>query len=79
MLFRSALSAHAFCAVERLRHLEYFHDHVRIEQRFFDGVLCPIGGRLHPDPGRPGLGLELKRSDAEPYLVHRAAAQLEAR
>ena len=74
-----ALSAHAFCAVERLRHLEYFHDHVRIEQRFFDGVLCPIGGRLHPDPGRPGLGLELKRSDAEPYLVHRAAAQLEAR
>src|SRR5207302_9214851 len=25
------LSAHALCAVDRLRHLEYFHDHVRIE------------------------------------------------
>ncbi len=62
-----ALSAHAFCAVRRLRHLEYFHDHVRIERMFFDGVLEPSGGRLRPDPDRPGLGLELKRADAERF------------
>ena len=67
-----AVSAHAFCAVERMRHLEYFHDHVRIERMFFDGVLSPEAGRLRPDPTRPGLGLHLKRRDAERYLRHRS-------
>ncbi|MBW3599665.1 MAG: mandelate racemase [Planctomycetes bacterium] len=64
-----AISAHAFCAVERLRHVEYFHDHVRVEQLLFDGCLSPLQGRLTPDPARPGLGLELKRRDAERYRV----------
>ncbi len=64
-----ALSAHAFCAVRRLRHLEYFHDHVRIEHMLFDGVLEPTGGCLRPDTGRTGLGLELKRTVAERYRV----------
>lgn len=68
-----AVSAHAFCAVERVRHLEYFHDHVRIERMLFDGVLSPRNGVLEPDPRRPGLGIELKRGDAEPYLVYRNA------
>jgi L-alanine-DL-glutamate epimerase-like enolase superfamily enzyme len=58
------LSAHAFCGVDRLRHLEYFHDHVRIESMLFDGVLEPIDGALVPDPARSGHGLELKRADA---------------
>jgi L-alanine-DL-glutamate epimerase-like enolase superfamily enzyme len=62
-----AISAHAFCAVERLRHLEWFHDHVRIERLLFDGTLSPEDGVLRPDPDRPGLGLELKRDDAEAY------------
>jgi L-alanine-DL-glutamate epimerase-like enolase superfamily enzyme len=62
-----ALSAHALCAVPRLRHLEYFHDHVRIEQLLFDGNLSPAGGKLEPDRSRPGHGLELKRADAEKY------------
>jgi L-alanine-DL-glutamate epimerase-like enolase superfamily enzyme len=62
-----SISAHAFCAVERLRHLEYFHDHVRIEHMLFDGVLSPAGGVLTPDPSRPGLGLIFKRKDAERY------------
>lgn len=64
-----AVSAHACCAMETLVHLEYFHDHVRVESMLFDGVLRPEGGRLHPDPSRPGLGLELKRSEAEQYAV----------
>jgi L-alanine-DL-glutamate epimerase-like enolase superfamily enzyme len=55
-----AVSAHACCAWESLGHLEYFHDHTRIESMLFDGVLSPEGGALTPDRRRPGLGLELK-------------------
>ena len=58
------LAAHAFCGVDRLRHLEYFHDHVRIDSMLFDGVLEPVDGALVPDRSRPGHGLELKRADA---------------
>ncbi len=64
-----AISAHAFCAVERRRHLEYFHDHVRVEALLFDGVPEPDGGVLRPDRARPGNGLELKERDAERFLV----------
>ena len=55
-----AISAHAFCAVGCVRHLEYFHDHVRIEHMLFDGVPEPVDGVLEPDRSRPGNGLELK-------------------
>jgi len=64
-----AISAHACCAVETLAHLEYFHDHVRLERMLFDGTLDPDGGRLVPDRSRPGHGLELKRADAEEFAV----------
>jgi L-alanine-DL-glutamate epimerase-like enolase superfamily enzyme len=64
-----AVSAHACCALESLLHLEYFHDHVRVEGMLFDGVLSPEGGDLRPDGSRPGLGLELKRSEAERYAA----------
>jgi L-alanine-DL-glutamate epimerase-like enolase superfamily enzyme len=63
------LSAHGLCAVPNLRHLEYFHDHVRLESLLFDGVLEPRDGELRPDRSRPGHGLELRRADAEPYTV----------
>jgi L-alanine-DL-glutamate epimerase-like enolase superfamily enzyme len=59
-----AVSVSALCAVERLRHLEWFHDHVRVEALLFDGVPEVQDGRSRPDPTRPGHGLELKRSDA---------------
>jgi L-alanine-DL-glutamate epimerase-like enolase superfamily enzyme len=63
-----ALSAHAGAAMETLRHLEYFHDHVRIERMLFDGVAdVGDGGVLVPPADRPGLGLELKHADAERY------------
>lgn len=65
-----AASAHAFCAVPRLRHLEYFHDHVRIESMLFDGTLTPAGGALRPDPAAPGLGLTLRAADVSDYQVH---------
>jgi L-alanine-DL-glutamate epimerase-like enolase superfamily enzyme len=63
------LSAHALCGVDRLRHLEYFHDHVRIERMLFDGVLEPVDGALVPDTSRPGHGLELKRADADRWAA----------
>ncbi len=63
------LHAHVAAAVPNLRHLEYFHDHHRIEQMLFDGALDPHGGALRPDQHRPGLGLDFKFGDAERYLV----------
>jgi L-alanine-DL-glutamate epimerase-like enolase superfamily enzyme len=63
------LSAHALCGVDRLRHLEYFHDHIRIESMLFDGVLEPVDGALVPDTSRVGNGLELKRADAQRYAA----------
>ena len=58
------------CALGRVRHIEYFHDHVRIEQMLFDGAPQPhTDGCLYPDLSRPGLGLELKRSDASRFEV----------
>ena len=58
--------------METLLHLECFHDHVRVENMLFDGVLEPEeGGLLRPDPSRPGLGLELKRSEAGQYAAWR--------
>jgi L-alanine-DL-glutamate epimerase-like enolase superfamily enzyme len=52
-------------ATPNLRHLEWFHDHVRIEELFFDGALDPRGGLLHPDPDKPGNGLELRGDVAD--------------
>jgi L-alanine-DL-glutamate epimerase-like enolase superfamily enzyme len=64
-----AASAHPLCAAPTLRHLEWFHDHVRIERMFFDGFLEPKDGELRPDAKRPGHGLDLKRQDVERFAV----------
>ena len=61
------LHAHVGAAVPNLRHVEYFHDHQRIEGMFFDGTLDPSGGAMRPDPDRPGHGLVLRVADAERY------------
>lgn len=64
-----ALHLHLGCALPRIRHLEYFHDHARIERLLFDGAVSPAGGALTPDLARPGLGLELRRQDAARFAV----------
>lgn len=62
------LSASAFAAVPGLRHLEYFHDHVRVEELLFDGVAPLVAGALPLDPDVPGHGMRL-RPDASRWLA----------
>ena len=64
-----ALHLHPALCLNRYFVGEYFHDHVRIESLFFDGVQQPVNGYLTPDLSRPGLGLDLKRADAEKYRI----------
>ena len=64
-----ALHTHIGCAVSPLRHIEYFHDHVRIEEMLFEGIRPPINGRLWPDLSRPGMGLELKQADIQRFAA----------
>jgi L-alanine-DL-glutamate epimerase-like enolase superfamily enzyme len=64
-----SLHAHPCCALTRVRHVEYFYDHARIEHMLFDGVLTPVHGALQPDLSRPGLGLAFKHADAVRYAV----------
>lgn len=64
-----ALHLHVCCAAPRLRHVEWFHDHVRIEHMLFDGAPVPKQGTIRPDPSRPGHGLEFKRKDAERFAA----------
>jgi L-alanine-DL-glutamate epimerase-like enolase superfamily enzyme len=60
-----AVHLHPALALSQLTHLEYFHDHERIEGLLFDGIAHPDAGALSPDLAVSGMGLELKRQDAE--------------
>jgi L-alanine-DL-glutamate epimerase-like enolase superfamily enzyme len=63
------LHAPLCCASCSAIHLEYFHDHARIEHMLFDGAPIPDNGRLAPDMSRPGLGIEFKEQDARCYAI----------
>lgn len=63
------LHASVGAATPNLRHLEWFHDHVRIETRYFDGAKPPLDGVLRPDPSSAGHGLAVRSADLEPYRV----------
>lgn len=63
------LHLHAAAAALRLRHVEYFHDHARIERSLFEGCVDPVDGALEPDRSRPGHGLTFKRADAAQYAL----------
>jgi L-alanine-DL-glutamate epimerase-like enolase superfamily enzyme len=64
-----ALHLHAALAAPGLRHLEWFHDHVRIEAMLFDGAPHPEAGFIAADPACPGCGLVFRQRDAERYAV----------
>ncbi|MFC5862117.1 enolase C-terminal domain-like protein [Acidicapsa dinghuensis] len=66
-----SLHMHIGCAVPKFRHVEYFHDHARIEEMLFDGFIAPKDGELKPDRSRPGMGLIFKHHDAERFLAWR--------
>jgi L-alanine-DL-glutamate epimerase-like enolase superfamily enzyme len=63
------VSAHLCCAMERAVHVEYFHDHARVESMLFAGAISVEDGQLRPDPARSGLGIELKRAEAERFRL----------
>ncbi|MGH3414327.1 MAG: enolase C-terminal domain-like protein [Marmoricola sp.] len=60
------LHAAVAAATPNLRHLEYFHDHVRIERRFLDGTSPTADGELSLPDG-PGHGLSVRTSDLAGY------------
>jgi L-alanine-DL-glutamate epimerase-like enolase superfamily enzyme len=62
-----AIHAHVCAAIEPLAHVEYFHDHARIEEMLFDGTPELLDGALRPDPQSPGLGLVLREREAERF------------
>jgi L-alanine-DL-glutamate epimerase-like enolase superfamily enzyme len=64
-----SIHVHPCCVARPVCHIEYFHDHVRIEHMLFDGALTPLHGRLQPDLSRPGIGIEFKQSDAQRYII----------
>ncbi|MER7243215.1 enolase C-terminal domain-like protein [Kribbella sp. NPDC000426] len=55
-------------AIPNLRHLEWFHDHVRIESMLFDGLPIPADGSATPSLA-PGNGLTLRPAAAAGYRV----------
>jgi len=63
------LHLHVASAVTGLRHIEWFSDHVRLEALMFDPGPRVRDGVMRPDTGRPGLGVELRTSDADTYRV----------
>jgi L-alanine-DL-glutamate epimerase-like enolase superfamily enzyme len=68
-----ALHFHACLCIDQVCHMEYFHDHVRIEKLFFEGGPVLNGGKLYPNlPYRSGLGLQLKDKEVEKYLIRGA-------
>jgi L-alanine-DL-glutamate epimerase-like enolase superfamily enzyme len=64
-----SIHQHPCCALGRACSVEYFYDHYRIEEMFFEGAAKPVDGLLQPDLSRPGLGLEFKRADAQQFAV----------
>ncbi len=64
------LHAPVAAATQNLRHLEWFHDHVRIESMLFDGTLDPTDGTITPDRTRTGNGLTIREDVAGQYEQH---------
>ena len=72
-----SLHAPLCCAVRPAVHLEYFHDHSRIEHMLFDGAPTPVEGCL-PAGDAPGLGLDFQGEGREMlsgFIAERRAPQ----
>lgn len=60
---------HAAISLPEFFIAEYFYDHVRIENIFFESSAKVEEGHLVPDQYTPGIGIEFKHSDAEKYKI----------
>ncbi|MDQ2075374.1 enolase C-terminal domain-like protein [Marinimicrobium sp. ABcell2] len=75
--FQIPLSAHcapavhtALCAtLPNFKHIEYFHDHVRLEKLLFEHVPELRNGKLWPNRERAGHGLAFRSEHAAPFLL----------
>ena len=56
-------------SVSHLRHVEYFHDHVRMDGLLFDGITEPKAGCLRADDTMLGHGMTLDRARASRYQL----------
>lgn len=61
------LHAPVAISIPNLRHVEYFHDHSRLDSILFDGGLEPVDGSLRPDVDQRGHGMTLRESRAESF------------
>ncbi len=69
-----ALHLQAALCLQRLKHLEWFHDHVRIESMLLDGAPWAGTGALHPaapDAPGPRACAQIRRRRALPGLASR--------
>ncbi|MDP9127898.1 MAG: mandelate racemase [Pseudomonadota bacterium] len=75
--YRRPLSSHCapslhvplMCHIPAGVHIEYFWDHVRIENMLFEGCPQIQDGLLMPQTQAPGFGLTLKGRDAEKFAL----------
>lgn len=72
-----ALHLPAALAAPGLMHMEWFYDHVRIEQRLFDEAPKPADGALRSNE-RPGLGLAVRADELERMGQRRRSLSWEA-
>ncbi len=63
-----ALHVPVAAAVPNLRHLEWFHDHARIEQLLLEGAPVPSGGTARAGDG-PGHGMRFRHDAAREYRI----------
>jgi L-alanine-DL-glutamate epimerase-like enolase superfamily enzyme len=62
-----ALHLPVCAAAPRLRHQEWFHTHVRVEELLFHGVPAVVDGALRPDDSRAGHGLHLRGDEIKEF------------
>lgn len=60
---------HPALSIPGVRHMEWFHDHVRIESMLFEGARSPENGELGVDPDSSGSGLTLKQGELPEHRI----------
>ncbi|MEO8734388.1 MAG: enolase C-terminal domain-like protein, partial [Flavobacteriales bacterium] len=60
---------HPCLAAPPVVHMEWFHDHVRIERMLLIGAMTDLHGKLSAAADRPGHGLELNTVEADKYKI----------